>query len=301
MSTTIRRWGTLAPRTELSVVLSTYNQPAWLQKTLLGYAAQTAGSFEVVIADDGSDARTSEAIERMASAFPVPVVHVWHPDQGFRKSAILNRAIEAARTDYLVFSDGDCIPRADFVATHAALRRPGRFLSGGYCKLPMTTSQQVDAEDIVQGRFADPTWLRHHGCTDAAISRKLRVHGLRARVWDQLSTARASWNGHNASGWRSDILAVNGFDERMGYGGQDREFGERLVNRGIRGIRIRHRAIVVHLDHPRGYATAESIAHNRAIRAETRRSRSTWAASGLRPGPAPALETGTPVLESAAG
>jgi hypothetical protein len=64
-------------------------------------------------------------------------------------------------------------------------------------------------------------------------------------------------------------MGVNGHNEEMRYGGQDREMGERLENMGLRGKRIRYYAILLHLDHPRGYATPESIAKNRAIRRET--------------------------------
>jgi glycosyltransferase involved in cell wall biosynthesis len=287
MSVSIQRWGRASAAHSIAVVLSTYNQPEWLYKVLLGYAKQTYSDFELVLADDGSDERTRTVVELLAPTLPMPLTHVWHPDEGFRKCVILNRAIETSRADYLVFSDGDCIPREDFVAVHAALRKPGRFLSGGYCKLPMTTSQRIDQDCIACGEFCNPSWLADNGCDDGGISRKLHVHGLWARVWDVLSTAKASWNGHNASGWRDDIIAVNGFDERMQYGGEDREFGERLVNSGIRGIRVRHRAVVVHLDHARAYATAESIARNRVIRSETRRHRAVWAVNGLQPGPAP--------------
>ena len=68
-------------------------------------------------------------------------------------------------------------------------------------------------------------------------------------------------------------MAANGFDERMGYGGEDRELGERLEHAGITGKRIRHRAIIVHLDHPRGYVRQDIIAKNEAIRAQTRAQR----------------------------
>ncbi len=37
----------------------------------------------------------------------------------------MNRAIEAAEGDYLIFSDGDCIPRADYVAAHKMHAQPG--------------------------------------------------------------------------------------------------------------------------------------------------------------------------------
>ena len=268
-------------RPALSVVLSTYNQPEWLRKALLGYARQDFRDFELIIADDGSDDATRAMIEALGEGYPVALRHVWHPDNGFQKCEILNRASEAARADYLVFSDGDCIPRADFLSVHHALREPGRFLSGGYVKLPMATSQAIDPAAIEAGDFVRPDWLRANGCAARDISRKLTVQGRWAWLWDQLSTAKASWNGHNASGWKADLLRVNGFDTRMQYGGQDREFGERLENAGIRGKRIRHRAICVHLDHPRGYATEASIQRNRAIRAETRRLRSTWAVNGL--------------------
>ena len=84
-----------------------------------------------------------------------------------------------------------------------------------------------------------------------------------------------------ASGWRRDIEAVNGFDERMQYGGEDRELGERLEHAGIHGKRVRYQAIVVHLDHDRGYVRPEMIERNRAIRAETRRNRASWTEHGL--------------------
>jgi glycosyltransferase involved in cell wall biosynthesis len=215
----IRRYTPTRAVPALSVILSTYNQPAWLEKCLLGYARQHFRDFEVVVADDGSGEETAALIARLGRDYPLPLQHVWHEDRGFRKCAILNRASEQARAAYLVFSDGDCIPRADFLSVHMAEREHGRFLSGGYCKLPMATSRAVDAAAIADGRFADPSWLLAHGLAVAPL--KLQVQGRWARLFDLLSPARASWNGHNASAWKADLLAVNGFDERMQYGGQD--------------------------------------------------------------------------------
>lgn len=282
----------MVPRMEsvpaASIIFTTYNQPDWLEKVLLGFAAQDRGDFEVLVADDGSDERTAARLRALRPLLPMPVRHLWQPDEGFRKCEALNMAITAARSDYLVFTDGDCIPRADFVSTHLREREPGRFLSGGYHKLPMATSRAITADDIRAQRCFDACWLHAQGMPRSHRDRKLTAGPGAARLLDLVSTARASWNGHNASGWARDVLAVNGFDQRMRYGGQDREFGERLANAGIRGKRIRHRAVVVHLDHPRGYATEESIAFNRALRAETRRSGRTWTGFGIRPGTAPA-------------
>ena len=66
-------------------------------------------------------------------------------------------------------------------------------------------------------------------------------------------------------------MAINGFNEEMQYGGQDREFGERLFNLGIQSKQIRYSAIVIHLDHKRPYKTKESIDKNRKIRRNTRK------------------------------
>ncbi len=270
-----------------SIIVSTYNQPDWLQRVLLAYARQDARDFELVVADDGSREDTRARIESLRPALPYPIRHVWHPDDGFRKCVILNRAIEAAGADYLVFSDGDCLPRADFVGVHLAAREPRRFLSGGYYKLPRATSEAIGADEIARGAHADPDWLVAHGVPRDHKLWKLSARGWRARWLNALTPARASWNGHNASGWRRDIEAVNGFDERMQYGGEDRELGERLENAGIRGKRVRYQAIVVHLDHDRGYVKPEMIEANRRIRAETRRTRATWTEYGLVPGPRP--------------
>ena len=99
---------------------------------------------------------------------------------------------------------------------------------------------------------------------------KLTSFGFKAWLLNTVTTTKPTWNGHNASGWLTDILATNGFDERMQYGGQDREFGERLENSGIHGKQIRYSAICVHLDHARGYKTTESIQKNLNIRKHTR-------------------------------
>lgn len=253
----------------VSVVLSTYRSPKWLEKVFWGYMSQSRRDFELVIADDGSGEETARVI-RAHSGSVIPVRHVWQRDDGFRKSRILNKAIVAARGDYLVFSDGDCVPRRDFVAVHAARAAKGRFLSGGYVKLPGDVSRAISREDVESGRCFAVRWIRSRGGRGYRRMAKLAVRGWAAAAADRITTTRPTWNGHNASGWRSDLIAANGFDERMGYGGQDRELGERLENAGVRGHTVRYRALCVHLDHDRGYADLDTIMHNKAIRRETR-------------------------------
>lgn len=266
---------------QISVIISTYNAVEWLKKTLWGYSVQSYPDFEVVIADDGSGDETRNLIQEFKKDFPVPVHHVWHEDNGFQKSAILNKSILACNAEYILMSDGDCIPRQDFVQVHSEYREEGYFLSGGYYKLPLDISQKISKDDILNQRCFDLDWLKKHGLKSSFKNRKITARGFEASILNTVTPTNASWNGHNSSGWKKDILAVNGFDERMQYGGQDRELGERLFNYGIKSKQIRYSAVCLHLDHPRGYKTKESIEKNLGIRAKTRSDKIDWAKHGI--------------------
>lgn len=253
----------------VSVIISTYNATAWLEKVICGYAVQSHRDFELLVADDGSSTETADCIDRLRAETGLTIRHVWHEKRGFRKCTILNRAIARSDCDYLVFSDGDCIPRWDFVAEHVRLARRKTLLSGGAIRLPMALSQLITKDDIFSRRVTNPRWLLHNGIGWNKKFRMLvwgpRISGL----LDTITTTRATWNGGNASAWKADILAANGYDERMEHGGLDRELGERLVNAGIRPVQIRHRAICLHLDHARGYVRADARERNRQIREAT--------------------------------
>lgn len=252
-----------------SVIMSTYNAEAWLEKVIWGFSVQTEKDFEIIIADDGSGPKTKELLDRLRQDIDMPLVHVWQEDNGFQKSQILNKAIMAANSDYLIFTDGDCIPREDFVATHIKFREPGYFLSGGYFKLPMDISIAITKEDIVAQRCFDVKWLTGMGLPDKN-KLKLSARGFLATLLNFVTPTKATWNGHNASGWKTDLVFINGFNQEMQYGGQDRELGERLFNKGLKSKQIRYNAICVHLDHKRGYVNEETWKKNFAIRKNTR-------------------------------
>lgn len=264
-----------------SVIISTYNSTEWLQKVLWGYAVQQEKNFEIVIADDGSDHKTSDMLKTMKSETNLNIKHVWHEDNGFQKTKILNKAILASNTDYLIFTDGDCIPRKDFVKTHLENRQENHFLSGGHFPLSIEMSNLVAKDDIINQRCFDLKWLKSKGLKFSFKSLKLTKTDAITRIMNSITSTKPTWNGGNASGWKKDILAINGFDERMQYGGEDREFGERLVNYGTKPKQIRYFAVVVHLEHSRGYKTSEAISKNKAIRKETVRKKIDWTPHGI--------------------
>lgn len=265
----------------VGVVFTTYNRPHDLERVLAGYARQTWREFEIVIADDGSGQETRDCIARARKGWGLNIRHVWHEDIGFRKCRILNRAIVETGAEYLIFTDGDCIPHPEFVAGHLALARPGCFISGGCVRLGELASRTIVVPDVLEGRVFDKSWLTQQG----ESGMNLRKLILSERPWpvlmNTLTTTRPTWNGHNSSTWREEVLAVNGFDERLGYGGLDREFGERLERCGLQGVQARYSLICLHLEHPRPYRAREIIDANRQIRRDNARLRVRRTAHGL--------------------
>ncbi|MFV8572400.1 glycosyltransferase family 2 protein [Marinobacter sp. SBS5] len=270
----------MAP-TSIGVVITTYNSPLWLSKVLTGYECQTFTKFRVIIADDGSTDETRALINSFKERGILEIDHVWHEDDGFRKCQILNKAIQETRCDYLIFTDGDCIPEPDFVKTHHDLAKPGLFLSGGYIKLTMPVSEAIADEDIRSGVIFKPDWLVAHGQPKNHKLWKLSPSTGFRNFMNCITPAAASWNGMNSSTWTQDLIAVNGFNEDMQYGGLDRELGERLWNYGHKSQQIRYSTVCLHLDHARGYSKPEIWAKNRAIRKAVKDNKTFWAENGI--------------------
>jgi glycosyltransferase involved in cell wall biosynthesis len=266
---------------QIGVVVTTYNAPRWLEKVLVGYEQQTFRDFRTIVADDGSGDDTRALIDAFAERSALTIDHVRHEDLGFRKCTILNKAIARTSCDYLIFTDGDCIPEPDFVATHRRLATPGTFLSGGYVKLTMEVSEAIGEQDIRSGAIFDRRWLIDRGQPRTRALWKLSRTPFLERLLNALTPTTATWNGMNSSTWRRDLLAVNGFNEEMLYGGLDRELGERLWNYGQRSKQIRYSTVCLHLDHARGYSRPEIWNRNRAIRDAVKRDRTYWTPHGI--------------------
>lgn len=266
---------------KLSVIISTYNSEEWLHKVLLGYTIQTIKDFEIIVADDGSTKKTKEVVAKFQNKFKYPIIHVWHEDDGFRKCKILNQAIIKSNADYLLFTDGDCIPRKDFVANHLKHKQQGYFLSGGYFKLPLSISKVISDDVILLQKCFTISWLKKQGLKMNFKITKLTNNSYFATFMNWVTPTKRSWNGHNSSGFKADILAINGFNELLAYGGEDREMGERLFNNGLFSKQIRYSAICVHLDHSRNYIEEEKVKFNIEVRRYNKKNKITWIPTGI--------------------
>lgn len=235
---------------QIAVIVPTYNRTDALAAVLEGYLCQEDSHFELIVADDGSTEDTRVLVENYAMRATFPIRHVWHEDQGFRLSAIRNLAIAATQADYLILTDGDCVPLPSFVARHRALAEPGFFLSGNRVLLAAQFTQQVLAQGIPVHSWSFSEWAR--ALLQGKINRllplmHLPLPGLLRR------SSRERWQGAktcNLSLWREDFLAVNGMDEAYaGWGMDDSDLVVRLYHHGIRRKSARFAAPVLHLWH----------------------------------------------------
>ena len=267
----------------VSVILSTHNNPRFLELVLVGYARQSFRDFEILIADDGSRDETRAFLERVRPSLPVPLTHVWRAHRGYYgKMAMMNRAIVAAKAEYVILADGDVIPRDDFVASHIAMRRPGYFVPGGDFRLSPEATAAMRAEFIADGRAFDYAFLRSIG--QAATRRRVKLWRVPmvTRAMDRVNFSPARWSGSNTSAWKQDLVRVNGCDETFRAPGKDdTELGHRLWNAGVKSRHARHNTICLHLHHGMGNYSEEGRRANLALLEETIRTQRKTARHGI--------------------
>lgn len=228
-----------APAT--SLIIATYNWAEALHCSLLSVIKQKILPTEVIIADDGSDQRTHAVIGKMRESFPVPVIHVWHEDQGFRKSQILNKAVGRSTGKYLIQVDGDVLLHSSFIKDHLTAAEPGTFIRGTRARLTPSKTEKL---------------LHNAGADLSFYSRGVynRLNALRLPVLQSLGARKEmssrSVRGSNFAYWKDDFLTVNGYNNELnGWGHEDEELAARFINNNIIKKIVKLSAVQYHLHH----------------------------------------------------
>jgi glycosyltransferase involved in cell wall biosynthesis len=264
----------------ISVVITTYNRPDALAAVVRACFMQSDRNFETIIADDGSTGDTRICAERLATDAPVPLRHVWQPDDGFRAAMARNRGTLAARGEYIIFLDGDCIPQRDFIARHRALSEPGCLVSGSRILMSERLTRRVLDEGIQVPASSIATRLAWRMRGD--LNKTLQL-GLR---WPDFGRVRNSFSWRrikscNLAVWRSDLERVNGFDESFtGWGHEDSDLVVRLFHAGVKRKDGAFATEVFHLWHQEAQRDQESS--NRGVVLERAAAKVTQATIGLR-------------------
>lgn len=247
---------------KVSVVISTYNRPAYLKRSIDGFLGQYRPPDEIVIADDGSRHKTAMMVESFQESSPCKILHAWHKDKGFRASRIRNKAVSLSSGDYLILCDDDIIPDVMFVEDHLKYAEAGCFIQGHRVLLGEEASQEFTFNDLsllsllkllLKGQVRN-------------ISNALRFPIPVIRKSYELRGIRSC----NMSFFRKDFIAVNGFNEDfIGWGKEDSELAVRFYNYGLQRKDVRFRFCCIHLQHanyPRHHLARNSFLLDQAIK-----------------------------------
>jgi len=268
----------------ISVIVTTYNRPDALRATLAGLLAQSQRDFEVLVADDGSGDETRMLVDSMARDARLAITHVWQEDRGFRAAAARNRAAARARGDYLVFLDGDCVPRPAWIGTHRLLSERGWMVAGNRILLSESLTREVLARGEPIHSWSGARW--HQAWVTGEVNRRLPfvtlplgpLRKIGARRWQRVRTC-------NLGIWSSDFVRVNGFDESYeGWGFEDSDLAVRLINAGVRRKEGAFATGVLHLWHSENDRLREGENwHRLQARIAARATRATAGLEGHRP------------------
>jgi glycosyltransferase involved in cell wall biosynthesis len=256
-----------------SLLITTYEMPRHLELVLAGLERQTTQDFEVVICDDGSGAETRRLIETFASKAPFRVAHVWQKNEGYRRCRILNEGVRNSTGRIVIFTDGDCVPHANFVRDHIEQTEEGRYLAGRRMELGPRISERLTPELVRRGYFDRPQPSLVWSCLNKDsdhLQRSLRVSSPALRRFLKMDRV-VDMKGCNGSALRRDIEAVNGYDESYeGYGREDTDFEVRLQHWGLRIKSLKGLALQFHVWHPRREFTPKNDSRLAELQQSTR-------------------------------
>lgn len=248
-----------------TLLISTYNSPRYLKLCLKSIERQTQLPDEIVIADDGSTCETRELIDSFRSHFPCPIVHVWHEDEGCRLTLILNKALARCSGEYIIHIDGDIIAERHFIEDHCHFAKSGCFVAGSRCLIKEQTAKEILESEKIDFNFFQKG-LEH------------RFNMLRMRFLSPLFFSENHHRGCNIAYWRSDVYAINGYDQRMRENGlDDTDLVERLKRSGVKQRYLKMSGIAFHIWHK----TRASSTVNAAIIIENRQKGATRLDEGI--------------------
>lgn len=237
----------------ISVIVSTYNWPEALRAVLYGLTYQTDRNFEVIVAEDGTDARTRAVVDDFRRK-GLNVDHVWQEHNGFRVAAIRNKAVIASSGQYLIFLDGDCIPREGFVAAHRRLAEHGYFVQGNRVMLREKLTDLVLSDKCVPPE----DWGMLRWIAARLTGQVNRLAPLITLPLGPLRRgSRQDWKKFmacNLAMWKLDLTAIDGFDSSyIGWGWEDNDLCLRMLRYGVRRKTGRFATGVIHLFHHPAY------------------------------------------------
>lgn len=215
-----------------------------LELIFLALEKQSEKNFEIIIAEDDDNPKTITFLDNWRKKSSIEILHVSQPDNGFRKTKILNAAVAKSTGDYLIFLDGDCVPHRHFIKAHSKAKKEGYALFGRRVMLPPTLTQKlIETKKL---RLLNPLAM--------VFARPKKWKYSLYLPFIKQKRKEGIW-GCNWSIAKKEIIVAGGYDENYVQAGigEDVDIEWRLIQRGIKLLSIRFSAIVYHLHHKENY------------------------------------------------
>jgi glycosyltransferase involved in cell wall biosynthesis len=233
---------------KVSVLITTYNDPYRLEKTLAHYLIQKPQPFEILICDDGSKVETKNLVDSFIKKSRTPMIHVYQEDHGWDVSGIRNLGTIQSSGDYVIITDGDCVPHPRFIHDHMQAAEPGYFVFGPRAHVlkehidGFSTRPDVRFKYILGKKMANRR---------SAIRNPFEKPEIRERAsFSAIEPLASLCIGCNFAIWKHDLVAVNGFEESFqAWGPEDAECAARLLNKGLKLKKYQQKCVVYHLNH----------------------------------------------------
>ena len=141
-------------QTLISVVMATYNAEKYLRECIQSVLSQTHSNFELIIVNDNSPDTSDEIIRQFVNE-DQRILYISN-DKNLKQSACRNKAIKAAKGEFIVIVDSDdiCLPdRLERQLDHFSEHPECDVLGSSYCIF--FDSNVDECKSIVSGNTAD--------------------------------------------------------------------------------------------------------------------------------------------------
>lgn len=202
---------------DTTVIIPTYNRPERLRDCLDALMQSTTAPLEVVVVDDGGDVDLAPIVA------PFPAVRlVRQANAG--PAAARNAGATAARGEYLVFTDDDCLPRVGWSdALVAVCRATPDVLAGGQVENVLTSNAYSAASQALCDFLV---WF-----------------------FERTPSSMAFFTSNSIACRREAFLSIGGFDTTFPLpAAEDRDFGMRWTAAG-RPMTFVHTSVLGHSHH----------------------------------------------------
>lgn len=242
---------------QASLIISVYSNVRFLKKVLDSVNSQTFKNFEVIISEDAMHDGMKTFLDNFHIEYPYQ--HLVQEDLGWRKNLALNRAILAAKSDYLIFIDGDCVLHPQFVEKHIFYSKENRILAGRRVMLNekltnMILNERMNPSEIEKYLLHNLFSLNKEGINFPEEGFFLNPK----KIWGLLPYLRNVKNitGCNMSFSKKTIMSINGFDEdyKLPAVGEDLDISWRFKESGFKLFSVRNYAVQYHLHHKKNWA-----------------------------------------------